>query len=149
MKLIAAGGFKDITRISSSSPDIWQQICMTNKDNIITLLDHYITSLNEIRGVINDTKESEIHDFFESARDYRESFTIQVLSKRSSLSQLTSPTNPAPLPLLLQCWPLNPSASKTSVSTTTVNLQKVLFASNSAPNPRQMQRSRLCATTDM
>ena len=75
MKLIAAGGFKDITRISSSSPDIWQQICMTNKDNIIVLLDHYINSLNEIRGVINETKEGEIHDFFEAARDYRESFT--------------------------------------------------------------------------
>jgi len=75
MKTVAAGGFKDITRISSSSPDIWQQICMTNRSNIVTLLDHYIESLNSIRAEINDNSEGYIHDFFESARDYRESFT--------------------------------------------------------------------------
>ena len=40
MKMIAAGGFKDITRIASSSSDMWQQICLTNRDNILTLLDH-------------------------------------------------------------------------------------------------------------
>ena len=75
MKTVAAGGFKDITRISSSSPDIWQQICMTNKANIVTLLDKYIDSLNIIRGQINTDSEADIHDFFEHARDYRESFT--------------------------------------------------------------------------
>ncbi len=75
MKTVAAGGFKDITRISSSSPDIWQQICMTNRANIVTLLDHYIESLKSIRDNIDSSSESVIHDFFEHARDYRESFT--------------------------------------------------------------------------
>ncbi len=75
MKTVAAGGFKDITRISSSSPDIWQQICMTNRANIVTLLDHYIESLKSIRDDIDSSSESVIHDFFEHARDYRESFT--------------------------------------------------------------------------
>ena len=74
MKMIAAGGFKDITRISSSSPDVWEQICLTNKDNIITLLDHYISSLNNIRSEISSSSEEKIHGFFESARDYRDSF---------------------------------------------------------------------------
>ena len=32
MKQIAAGGFKDITRIASASPEMWEQICMTNTD---------------------------------------------------------------------------------------------------------------------
>ena len=39
MKLIAAGGFKDITRIASSSPDMWESICMSNTENIANLLD--------------------------------------------------------------------------------------------------------------
>ena len=75
MKLVAAGGFKDITRISSSSPDIWQQICLTNKENILTLLDHYMSSLETIRDEISRTEEKRIHEFFEKARAYRESFT--------------------------------------------------------------------------
>ena len=74
MKTIAAGGFKDITRISSSSPVMWQQICLTNRENILVLLDHYITALQNIRKLIDDSTEQEIFDFFKEARDYRDSF---------------------------------------------------------------------------
>lgn len=74
MKMIAAGGFKDITRISSSSPTMWEHICMTNKDNILSLLDDYMASLAAIRSEIEAQKRDEIHDFFDSARTYRDSF---------------------------------------------------------------------------
>ena len=39
MKMLAAGGFKDITRIASSSPVMWQQICLKNRGNISQILD--------------------------------------------------------------------------------------------------------------
>lgn len=74
MKMIAAGGFKDITRIASSSSDMWQQICLTNRDNILTLLDHYMEALSEIRTEIADADGERIYDFFRSAREYRDSF---------------------------------------------------------------------------
>ncbi len=74
MKMIAAGGFKDITRISSSSPVMWEHICMTNTSNILSLLDDYIVSLSEIRKTIAEKNSREIGRFFESARSYRESF---------------------------------------------------------------------------
>ena len=48
MRTIAAGGFKDITRIASSSPVMWEQICMTNTENIKVLLRRYIQSLETI-----------------------------------------------------------------------------------------------------
>lgn len=74
MKLIAAGGFKDITRIASSSPVMWQQICLTNKNNISQLLENYILSLKQIKEQIDDSKSEELYDFFDSARSYRDSF---------------------------------------------------------------------------
>lgn len=74
MKLIAAGGFKDITRIASSSPAMWQQICLTNKDNILLVLDNYIRSLTEIRMQIQEKDSGSLYDFFNTARNYRESF---------------------------------------------------------------------------
>lgn len=75
MRMIAAGGFKDITRISSSSAVMWQQICLTNRDNIVKLLDDYITELEKIREEISEGKEQEIYDFFDSARIYRDTFS--------------------------------------------------------------------------
>ena len=74
MKTIAAGGFKDITRISSSSPVMWEQICMTNTDNIRILLDRYIESLLVFRNSLDSRDNSSINEFFDSARQYRESF---------------------------------------------------------------------------
>lgn len=74
MKLIAAGGFKDITRIASSSPVMWQQICLTNTENIISLLDDYIKALNIIREQLADKDADALFNFFKEARNYRESF---------------------------------------------------------------------------
>lgn len=74
MKMIAAGGFKDITRIASSSPDMWQQICLTNADNIARMLDDYIASLTTVREQLARRSEQELYELFDSARQYRDSF---------------------------------------------------------------------------
>lgn len=74
MKMIAAGGFKDITRIASSSSHMWQQICLTNTENISALLGSYIDTLRRIKEQIDDGREKEIYDFFNNARIYRDSF---------------------------------------------------------------------------
>lgn len=75
MKLIAAGGFKDITRIASSSPDMWEQILIANHTNVSALLSQYMVSLEKVRKQVDSLDASSIHDFFESSRDYRNSFT--------------------------------------------------------------------------
>ena len=73
MKRIAAGGFKDITRIASSSPDMWEQICMTNSENILKALDHYQAQLSRLRTEITGKEADKIHSFFAASRDYRNS----------------------------------------------------------------------------
>lgn len=74
MKTIAAGGFKDITRIASSNADMWQEICVTNSENISALLADYIAALCDIKASIDSKNGSEIHTFFDEARIYRDSF---------------------------------------------------------------------------
>ncbi|PKM94259.1 MAG: prephenate dehydrogenase/arogenate dehydrogenase family protein [Firmicutes bacterium HGW-Firmicutes-1] len=71
---LAAGGFKDITRIASSSPVMWQQICLTNKDNIVKILKHFKEDIDTIMKSIQSGNQHDIYDFFEGAREYRESF---------------------------------------------------------------------------
>ena len=73
MKTFAAGGFKDITRIASSSPEIWESICISNKKSICSFLDQLISSLNEIQSNIADENIEAVNAFFKSACDYRNS----------------------------------------------------------------------------
>ncbi|NBH81842.1 prephenate dehydrogenase [bacterium C-53] len=75
MKLIAAGGFKDITRIASSSPDMWEQILIANHTNISALLSKYMDALGQIKSQIDHLNSPAIHQFFVSSSDYRNSFT--------------------------------------------------------------------------
>lgn len=72
---LAAGGFKSITRIASASPDVWQQICSSNQDNIATVIDCFIEDLQSIKAEILKNDTETVYSFFEAARDYRNSFT--------------------------------------------------------------------------
>lgn len=73
MKALAAGGFKDITRIASSSPVMWQQICLKNGRNISQILSGYIQSLEKAKASIDSANEEELYSLFETSRDYRDS----------------------------------------------------------------------------
>ncbi|MCR5674384.1 MAG: prephenate dehydrogenase [Lachnospiraceae bacterium] len=74
MKTIAAGGFKDITRIASSSTQMWEEICMSNGDNITELLQNYIDALKTVQASISSRNAGDISAFFAGAREYRDSF---------------------------------------------------------------------------
>lgn len=103
MKRLAAGGFKDITRIASSSPEMWEQICMTNTDNIIDMMEHYITSLNQILDSLKERRGADIHELFDTSRIYRNSisenrkgslapeysFTVDIVDEPGAISTLS------------------------------------------------------------
>lgn len=73
MKNLAAGGFKDITRIASSSPTMWQHICLTNKENISEILGQYIDVLSDFKASIDRGDKQDIYRRFETSRNYRDS----------------------------------------------------------------------------
>ena len=73
MKTIAAGGFRDITRIASSSPIMWEQICVENNQNISNVLDDYIRLLVQIKCFVDNKDSRSLYQMFASSRDYRDS----------------------------------------------------------------------------
>ena len=54
---------------------MWQHICLTNKDNIVKLLDRYIADLQANRDKIASADKDAIYELFDSARKYRDSFS--------------------------------------------------------------------------
>lgn len=71
MRRLAAGGFKDLTRIASSSPVMWQQICAENTEPIKDILSLYIESLGKISDALTAGDGHFLIENFESAREYR------------------------------------------------------------------------------
>lgn len=71
-ELLAAGGFKDITRISSSSPDMWQDICLSNRDCILDFLEEYMDILQNVKKAIQEEDGNALGKFFSAAKEYRD-----------------------------------------------------------------------------
>ena len=72
MKTLAAGGFKDITRIASSDPTMWENICRENKYEILKNLDKFINILESFKSNIEDKIAT--YGYFENSKNYRDSF---------------------------------------------------------------------------
>lgn len=68
---LAAGGFRDMTRIASGQPGIWIDICRQNKDSIVRGLDGLITGLSEMRDVVAAGDETRLLENLERARRAR------------------------------------------------------------------------------
>ena len=88
MKSIAAGGFKDITRIASSSPDMWEQICMSNRKAIDEVLSDYIARLEDIRRLIDDGNSAALKKLILDVGNYRttmDSRPLGVLKREFSI----------------------------------------------------------------
>ncbi len=69
---LAAGGFRDMTRIASSDFNIWKSIISTNKSQILTALDKFSYDLETLKKWISENKNSEIAEYFETARRNRD-----------------------------------------------------------------------------
>lgn len=73
LKQLAAGGFKDITRIASSNPVVWEHILLSNPEHVVAGLRTFITELEKMISAIETDNAREIYSFFDSAKNYRNS----------------------------------------------------------------------------
>lgn len=130
MKMLAAGGLKDITRIASSSPVMWQQICLKNKENLNNILDHYIDTLRQAKTFIQSGAEKELYSMFASSKVTGTLCPTlrQALSNGNLPCTAISSTKPGESPPSPRFWRATISASKISESYTTGSLKRVFSA---------------------
>jgi prephenate dehydrogenase len=70
----AAGGFRDFTRIASSDPKMWLDICLANRKALVPLIEQYRDVLHSVAALIEAQSGEELYALFEEARDARQRF---------------------------------------------------------------------------
>ncbi|MDF2987156.1 MAG: prephenate dehydrogenase [Eubacterium sp.] len=78
IKMLAAGGFKDITRIASSNPAMWENIVLSNSEIVVDLLMDYNKIINDFILNIKTSNNEEIYNFFEDAKIFRDGFSARA-----------------------------------------------------------------------
>jgi prephenate dehydrogenase len=69
---LAAGGFRDMTRIAAGSAAIWPDICRDNSGAIVPVLDRLIERLSEVRRIVAETDRAGLMNLLEGARAARQ-----------------------------------------------------------------------------
>jgi len=69
----AAGGFRDFTRIASSDPVMWRDVCIANGDALTGLIEHYQQELDRVKAAINAEDADELLKLFSRAKSERDS----------------------------------------------------------------------------
>jgi prephenate dehydrogenase len=68
----AAGGFRDFTRIASSHPEMWRDICVANRGPLLAELDRYIDKLRALRPLLERGDAEALEKLFAESRAARE-----------------------------------------------------------------------------
>ena len=66
----AAGGFRDFTRIASSHPEMWRDICAANKDRLLEELSRFSGKLDQVKALLD--KPADLEKLFAEAREARD-----------------------------------------------------------------------------
>jgi prephenate dehydrogenase len=69
--LLAAGGFRDLTRLASSNPRLWSEILLANHDQVTRAIDLYLDRLRALRDQIEAADEPDVEATFERAKRAR------------------------------------------------------------------------------
>lgn len=77
---LAAGGFRDMTRIASGHPAIWLDICEENRAAIVGGLDALIDGLREVRDAVGTGNRTDLHSKLSAAREARSNLPSRVRS---------------------------------------------------------------------
>ncbi len=101
--LLAAGGFRDLTRLAASNPGLWSSILLANRDAILPALDLYTARLTELRALVSEGRVTDLEALFDRAKRARLTLAakptvragvavlqVQVPDRPGALAELTS-----------------------------------------------------------
>lgn len=80
MLRLAAGGFRDMTRIASGHPGIWPDICEENREAIVAALDELTATLRKVQDIVAAGDRTSLLDILERARAARVNLPPRVAS---------------------------------------------------------------------
>ena len=78
--LLCANGFRDTTRIASGSPEMWRDIAVANRENLLRALGAFVNDLEEFRRVLKRGNGKAVSKFFEQAKQRRDGWSQQAAS---------------------------------------------------------------------
>lgn len=96
--LLAAGGFRDLTRLAASSPHLWSDILLANGDAIARAIDLYVGRLTRLRNLIRRAEAAEVERAFGEAKRARLSLAAKPQVKAGvAVLQVPVPDRPGVL----------------------------------------------------
>ncbi|MCR3921945.1 MAG: prephenate dehydrogenase [Firmicutes bacterium] len=75
--VLAASGFRDTTRVAMGSPHMWKDICLSNRENIVTLLDLLVQELQSVRRLVAASNTEGLLTHFQQARTFRQQVPLR------------------------------------------------------------------------
>ncbi len=75
--MLCSSGFRDTTRIASSSPEMWRDICLANREKLINVLEKFIKELENFKSILGNGDGEKIEEFFKTAKRLRDSWIEQ------------------------------------------------------------------------
>jgi prephenate dehydrogenase len=70
----AGSGLRDFTRIASSSPEMWRDICLANREALLGQIDAYQNELNALQEILKNNDGETLEHTFSQARNIRENW---------------------------------------------------------------------------
>jgi prephenate dehydrogenase len=99
--MLAAGGFRDLTRLASSNPALWSEILLANHDQVTRAIDLYVERLRELRDQIAAEHRPDVETMFEDAKRARLRLAAKPQVRAGvALLQVVVPDRPGALALL-------------------------------------------------
>ncbi|MCB5955667.1 prephenate dehydrogenase [Enterococcus sp. CWB-B31] len=75
-KQLAAGGFRDMTRIASSDPEMWTDILMSNREKLLELISSWQSEMNQVSKWLKEENRLAVFQFFQEAKETRNQMPI-------------------------------------------------------------------------